>query len=128
MPAGRLAQFVNEPVAGTFAWTSPDTMTIKVCAVETPFHQTYTLKLTGETVTIKAQANVGFGPTTRGPWIGRSTTRRWVSSKASSHSWGARQKRVDAVRSVLSDQDRRIDIVCARVDPTKACDLSSTDQ
>ena len=34
-----------------------------------------------------------------------------------------RVKRVDAVRSVLSDQDRRIDIVCARVDPTKACDL-----
>ena len=58
---GRLAQFPDEPTAGTFAWPADDTCVIKLCAYETPFETTFTLKFDGEHVTLNSEANVAFG-------------------------------------------------------------------
>lgn len=71
-PAGRLAQFPSEPIAGTFGWTSPDTLEVKFCAVETPFHLTYRLKFEGDQVILDAETNVAFGPTRRPTLVGRT--------------------------------------------------------
>ncbi|MDB6030802.1 MAG: penicillin-binding protein beta-lactamase class, partial [Verrucomicrobiales bacterium] len=35
LPGGRLAQFPDEPVAGTFAWSGEDTCLVKICGFET---------------------------------------------------------------------------------------------
>ncbi len=68
---GRLAQFPDEPIAGTYAWSSDDTCVIKFCAYETPYHTTLKLKFDGEQVTLDSEANVAFGPTKRPQLIGR---------------------------------------------------------
>jgi CubicO group peptidase (beta-lactamase class C family) len=68
---GRLAQFPDEPIAGTFAWPTDDTCVIKLCAYETPFHKTFTLKFDGDQMTLDSEANVAFGPTKRPQLIGR---------------------------------------------------------
>jgi hypothetical protein len=68
---GRLAQFPDEPTAGTFAWPADDTCVIKLCAYETPFQTTFTLKFEGDQVTLDSEANVAFGPTKRPQLIGR---------------------------------------------------------
>jgi CubicO group peptidase (beta-lactamase class C family) len=70
--AGRLAQFPDEPVAGAYAWSSDNTCVIKICACETPYHTTLTLKFDGEQMTLDSENNVGFGPTKRPQLIGRS--------------------------------------------------------
>ena len=62
---GKLAQFTDEPVAGTFAWSGEDTCTIKTCAYETPFHNTFILKFNVNELTLDSEANVAFGPTKR---------------------------------------------------------------
>lgn len=62
---GRLAQFPDESMAGTFAWSAEDTCVLKICAYETPFHTTFKLKFEGEQVTLDSEANVAFGPTKR---------------------------------------------------------------
>jgi CubicO group peptidase (beta-lactamase class C family) len=72
VPAGRLAQFPDEPLAGTFAWSASDTVEVKVCAYETPFHLTYRLKFEGDRVTFDREANVGFGPTKQATLVGRA--------------------------------------------------------
>jgi acetyl esterase/lipase len=71
-PVGRLAQFKDEPVAGTFAWKTEDTAVIKACAYETPFHLKFDLKFTEESVTLDSEVNVAFGPTKHGTLVGRS--------------------------------------------------------
>jgi CubicO group peptidase (beta-lactamase class C family) len=63
MPAGRLGQFPDEPVAGTFAWTATDKLEVKVCAYETPFNMTFNLRFDGDQVTVDREFNVSFGPT-----------------------------------------------------------------
>jgi hypothetical protein len=68
---GRLAQFPDEPTAGTFAWSSDDACVIKLCAFETPYHTTLTLKFDGDQVTLDSETNVAFGPTKRPQLIGR---------------------------------------------------------
>ena len=68
---GRLAQFADEPTAGTFAWPADDTCVIKLCAYETPFHTTFTLTFAGDQITLDSEANVAFGPTKRPQLIGR---------------------------------------------------------
>lgn len=70
-PAGRLAQFPDEPVAGTFAWTASNTLEIKVAAYETPFQFRYRLKFDGDQVTFDNEANVSFGPTKQPTLVGR---------------------------------------------------------
>jgi hypothetical protein len=67
-----LAQFPDEPTAGTFAWLADDTCAIKLCAYETPYHTTLTLKFDGDQVTLDSEANVAFGPTKRPQLIGRA--------------------------------------------------------
>lgn len=68
---GHLAQFPNEPVAGSFAWTKDGTCVIRVCAIETPFEKTLTLTFSGEEVTLEVEANVAFGPSKSKPLVGR---------------------------------------------------------
>ncbi len=68
----RLAQFPDEPTAGTFAWSANDTCAIKLCAFETPFHLMLTLKFDGNQLRLDSEANVGFGPTKRPQLVGRS--------------------------------------------------------
>ena len=65
MMAGRLAQFPDEPTAGSFAWRDDTTCVIKLCAYETPYLTTLTLKFDGDQVTLDSESNVGFGPTKR---------------------------------------------------------------
>jgi hypothetical protein len=69
---GKLAQFTDEPMAGTFAWSGEDTCTIKACAYETPFHQTFKLKFEGNELTLDSESNVAFGPTKRPQLIGHA--------------------------------------------------------
>jgi len=71
VPAGRLAQFPDEPVSGTYGWTAPDTLEVKVCAYETPFQLTYRMKFEGGQVTLDREANVAFGPTKQATLVGR---------------------------------------------------------
>jgi CubicO group peptidase (beta-lactamase class C family) len=72
IPAGRLAQFPDEPVAGSFAWTANDTLEIKTCAYQTPFHITYRLKFEGDQLTLDTEANVAFGSRTQPTLVGRA--------------------------------------------------------
>jgi len=67
---GRLAEFPDEPTAGTFAWSGDDTCVIKLCAYETPYHTTHTLKFDGGEVTLDSETNVAFGPTKRPQLVG----------------------------------------------------------
>jgi CubicO group peptidase (beta-lactamase class C family) len=61
-PAGLLAQFPDEPVAGKYGWVTADTLELKACAYETPFHVTLRLRFDGDRVTLEREANVAFGP------------------------------------------------------------------
>jgi len=70
--SGRLAEFSDEPTAGTYAWPADDICTLKLCAYETPYHTTFTLKFDGNRVTIDSETNVAFGPTKRPQLIGRA--------------------------------------------------------
>lgn len=68
---GPLAQFPDEPTAGTFAWSADGACLIKLCAYETPYHTMFTLKVDGDRATMDAELNVAFGPTKRPQLIGR---------------------------------------------------------
>jgi CubicO group peptidase (beta-lactamase class C family) len=70
--SGLLAQFPNEPTAGTFAWSADDTCVIKLCTYETPYHTTMTLKFGANEVTLDSETNVAFGPTKRPRLTGRA--------------------------------------------------------
>lgn len=59
-------------MAGSFAWSPDNTCMIKLCAYETPFHTTLTLKFPGDQVTLDSEANVAFGPTKRPKLVGRA--------------------------------------------------------
>ena len=50
---GRLAQFPDEPTAGTFAWPTDDTCVIKLSVYETPYHTTLTRKFDGDQITLE---------------------------------------------------------------------------
>src|ERR1043166_8526814 len=69
--AGKLAQFSDEPTAAAFAWPREDTCVIKLCAYETPYHTTITLKFEADQLTLDSETNVAFGPTKRAPLVGR---------------------------------------------------------
>lgn len=62
---GYLADFPDEPLAGTFGWTADDALQIKICAVETPYHLTLKLKFADDNLTFDSETNVGFGATKR---------------------------------------------------------------
>ncbi len=60
-----------EPVAASAAWAGDDTLVVKLCFYESPFHLTLRLRFAGDTVTRDTEANVGFGGTKRPQLIGR---------------------------------------------------------
>jgi hypothetical protein len=70
--AGKLAEFPDEPTAGTYAWPGDDTCAVKLCAFETPYHMMLTLKFNGDQVTLDSEANVSFGQTKRPQLTGRA--------------------------------------------------------
>jgi hypothetical protein len=72
VPAGRLAGFPDEPVAGSYAWGEDGKAVFKVCAYETPFVLTYRLAFAGDEVTLESEANVAFGPRERPALTGRA--------------------------------------------------------
>lgn len=69
-PRGPLGPLPEEPLAASAAWTADDTLTVKVCARETPYQTTFTFRFTGNTVAVQAQTNVGFGNTKTAPLLG----------------------------------------------------------
>ncbi|HAB15271.1 MAG TPA: serine hydrolase [Verrucomicrobiota bacterium] len=69
---GRFGQYTNEPVAASAAWTSDDTLVVKVCAYETPFYSTTTLRFDGDQLVYDRETNVGFGSTKSPQLIGRA--------------------------------------------------------
>jgi len=68
----RLAQFPDEPTGGSFAWSADNSCVIKLCAYETPFQTTITLKFEGDEVKADWETNVGFGATKRPQLIGKA--------------------------------------------------------
>jgi len=72
LAVGALARFTDEPVAGTFAWQGDNTLTTKLCAIETPFHLMSVFKFDGNQVAVDAEFNVAFGPPKMPELIGHS--------------------------------------------------------
>ena len=62
----------EEALATSAAWQTEDTLAVKVCAIETPFYQTMTLRFDGNTVVRETQQNVGFGGVKQAPLTGRT--------------------------------------------------------
>ena len=58
-------------VAASGAWTSEDTLVIKLCLYETPFRPTFTLQFGQGGVRYQYRMNVGFGPGARPALVGR---------------------------------------------------------
>ncbi len=52
----------GEPIAASFAWPAEDTLLVKVCAYETPFHQQLRCTFRDGQLTFAASSNVAFGP------------------------------------------------------------------
>ncbi|MBL9138552.1 MAG: serine hydrolase [Verrucomicrobiales bacterium] len=75
-PAGLLAQFPDEPVAGKFAWVASDTLVLKACAYETPFHVQLKFRFDGDQVTLDREVNVAFGPSKFPSLAGRTKAPR----------------------------------------------------
>jgi hypothetical protein len=70
--AGKLARFQDEPTAGTFAWSGDNTCVLKLCAFETPYHRTLTLKFEDSRVFLDSELNVAFGPTKQAQLTGQA--------------------------------------------------------
>ena len=68
----KMAQFAGEPFGGTFAWLDDNTCTLKLCAVNTPYHLQMTLKFSGDQVTLDAEANVAFSAAKQPQLTGRA--------------------------------------------------------
>ncbi len=69
--AGNLADFPDEPLAGSYGWTAKDACELRLCGVETPFVATWKLRFEGDTVTLDSEVNVAFGPTKAPPLKGQ---------------------------------------------------------
>jgi CubicO group peptidase (beta-lactamase class C family) len=68
---GPFGAYPDEPLAAAGAW-SGDTLTIKVCACETPFYTTIRLRFDGDRLVRDAENHVGFGPAKQPQVIGQS--------------------------------------------------------
>ncbi|MBX3444439.1 MAG: serine hydrolase [Planctomyces sp.] len=64
-------QFPEQPLAISGGWTAGNTLTIKMCFIETPFVVTLRLEREGEELRYASETNVGFGPTKRPVLTGR---------------------------------------------------------
>jgi len=60
-------------VAARGAWTNPNTYVMKVCYVETPYIETFTLTFNGDDLTIARKLNVAFGATDSPLLVGHSS-------------------------------------------------------
>lgn len=65
------ADFADQPVAASGAWTAADTYTLKLCFYETPFVLTMKLKFGGGQLLYDCEYNVNFGPTTQPELAGK---------------------------------------------------------
>jgi hypothetical protein len=57
---GAFGSYEDEPVAGTMAWKADDTVILKLCAYETPYYQTLTLRFAGDEVFFDSSTNVSL--------------------------------------------------------------------
>ena len=57
---GAFRTYPDEPIAGTMAWKSDDTLVLKLCPYETPYYQTLTLRFAGDEVSLDAVTNVSL--------------------------------------------------------------------
>jgi CubicO group peptidase (beta-lactamase class C family) len=71
------ANGVERPVASSGAWTADDTYTARLCAYETPFVATLTLRFEGDHLLFDVDYNVALGrtPTHRPQLVGRAAPR-----------------------------------------------------
>lgn len=69
---GPFGPYPSESLAGAAAWTAEDTLTLLLCARETPYLATLRLRFDGDQVTFDAETNVGFGNTRRPSLVGKA--------------------------------------------------------
>ena len=62
----------TEPVASSAGWLDSDTLQIKSCAFETPYHVTTTFKFIGDTVGVTSEVNASFTAGKREALSGRA--------------------------------------------------------
>jgi CubicO group peptidase (beta-lactamase class C family) len=62
----------DQPLAASAAWTSEDTLAVKVCAYETPFCFNFTLRFDGDRLIRDWRPNLSFGDVKRTQLIGRA--------------------------------------------------------
>jgi CubicO group peptidase (beta-lactamase class C family) len=65
LPQPMRYSFPDEPVATTYGWENENTLNIKMCAIETPFHWNFRLTFKDDGVQLESETNVAFGPTKR---------------------------------------------------------------
>jgi len=66
-----LDTYPSKKVATRGAWPTPETLTLTVCAYETPFIHTLTCQFVGDQVSLSVKTNVSFGPAARPTLVGR---------------------------------------------------------
>lgn len=62
---------VGRPVAASAAWLDPNTLAIKLCLYETPFHPTLTCRFEGDTCRFSFVSNAGWDDPAGMHWVGR---------------------------------------------------------
>ena len=67
---GAFGNYRDEPLAASGAWTG-DTLTLRVCAYETPFYTTIKLRFDGDRLVRDAENHVGFGPAKQPQLVGQ---------------------------------------------------------
>jgi len=60
----------DQLLATSAAWTAEDTLVVRVCAYETPFYLTFSLRLDGDRLTRNWQPNIGFDDSKQTQLIG----------------------------------------------------------
>lgn len=69
--SGLMGLYPDEALAASAAWPGDDTLVVKICATETPFHATLRLRFDGDTLIRDREVNVGFGGTKQPQLVGR---------------------------------------------------------
>lgn len=69
---GAFGSYTNAPAAATSAWAGDDTLVVKQCFTETPYHVAHKFRFDGNEVFYDVQRNVGFGPTKQPQLAGRT--------------------------------------------------------
>lgn len=69
---GAFGPYPDEPLAASIAWSTAESLAVRICAYETPYVTTVQLKFTGDKVTHEAKTNVGFSATQHPPLTGHT--------------------------------------------------------